>query len=53
MLDEVMLEQGVGVPVQLLDDVDQVQRILLSQAVEVVRVEQEVGVPVHEPVLEL
>jgi hypothetical protein len=51
VLDEVMLEQGVGVPVQLLDD--QVQRISLSQAAEDARVEQETGVPVHKPVLEL
>jgi hypothetical protein len=51
VVDEVILEQGVGVPVQLLDD--QVQRTLFPQAVEDVRDEQDTGVPVHEPVLEL
>ena len=45
-----MLAQGVGVPVQLPD---QVQRRLFPQAVEDVREEQGTGVPVHELVLEL
>jgi hypothetical protein len=51
VVDEVILEQGVGVPVQLLDD--HIHITLLSQALEDVMLEQGTGVPVHEPVLEL
>jgi hypothetical protein len=48
---EVRLEQGVGVPVQLVED--QEHPYWLSQEVEEERVEQATGVPVHKPVLEL